>query len=91
MSLTINEFQALPNDQGAVSWPADKVTKQAGSSTLTLDPKTKTIVVTADTDCRMVVGDSSVAASATDTPIIAAIENQFVLATGRGTSVLKFT
>lgn len=72
----VHEFQSNPNAQNEFLWPADKVTRTTGSS-VTLDSTTRAIVVTTDTDGRMGF-DSSTGAG--DIPILATIENTYVLA-----------
>lgn len=95
MAYTVNEFAAAANTLGQQLWPATKVSPVLAAGSLTLQPNTVAIIVTADADGRMVIDTAAgvLAAGVTTTPIIAAIENAFAIANSAASTptVVRFT
>lgn len=80
-NLIVYEFGSGPDAGGNLPFPADKVTTTTTGSTITLDDKSKYVMITADSDCR--VGFNA-AAQTYSMPILSAVANLFLLKGGTG-------
>jgi hypothetical protein len=86
--ITVFEFSGAPNASNEALWPADVTTRTTAASTVNLANTTRAVIVTCDTDCRLVINNAG-AAAVSDIPVMSAVQNLFWIGPQAG-NTLKF-